>query len=454
MKTRHTTDMTQGTPLSLLVRFALPLVLGALLQQLYSFADTAIVGRCISADALTAVGITAPLHMLILGFALGCAAGCSIPLAQYVGGGGKDDVCRAFWNGLYLCAAMSLGLGLVMSRYAGALLTLLNTPAHLRGMAETYLRIVLAGQGGTVLYNYLSGTMRALGDAKRPLYFLLLSSGMNILLDLALVGTFGVAGAAAATVTCQALSAALCALWLLKNAPALRPWGGKAALSAPHLRQMAAAGIPMGLEYSVCSVGNLVLQRSINTLGAAAATAQVCGERIRAIATLPLESVGMATATYMGQNYGAKRFDRIRSGLKAGMVIQAVYATGAWAALAVLKKPLVAVLLGETTSPQARSALQYLSVISLLFVFHGGLMVLRNTVRGMGLATGALAATAMEVVGRGGAGALAVATDSFLIICLSAPAAWALALACCAVLCAVYLPKLEKAVSGSERPDT
>ena len=264
-------------------------------------------------------------------------------------------------------------------------------------------------------------------------------------LVLILVIPMGVAGAAVATVISQGISVVLCILWLAKKMDVIHRVtdSGKklTAVSGKHMKRICVIGLPLGLEYSVCSIGNVVLQSSINSLGTVVAAAHVCGEKIRAIATMPMESLGMGMATYAGQNYGAKRMDRIKSGIKAGLTIVAVYCIAAWAALLVLKAPAVHLLLGETTSPEALASVEYLSIITTLFVFHGSLMIFRNTVQGMGFGASALASSVMEIIGRSAAGLLAVHFGSFFLICVSAPMAWALACVCCVGLCAYYIPK-------------
>jgi len=447
MAKNQTLDMTQGKPLPLLVRFAVPLILGSIFQQLYSFMDTAIVGRCISAEALTAVGITASLNFLIFGFSMGCAMGFAIPIAQSVGAGEADDISRGFWNGLYLSIGIGLAVSLTLCIFVRPLLVLMNTPAELLDMASSYLRIILLGQVTAVLYNYLSGVLRAFGDSKRPFLFLLISSCTNVALDLMLILVIpmGVAGAAIATVISQSLSVALCAWWLLGRMDVIQKQNADGekltALSVSHMKKGCNVGVPLGLEYSVCSIGNVVLQSSINTLGSVVAAAQICGERIRTIATMPMENVGMAMATYVAQNYGARRMDRIRSGIKAGLSIQILYCAVSWLVLLFLKKPLVYLLLGTLESSEAVASVEYLSIITTLFVFHGSLMIFRNTVQGMGFSASTLASAAMEIIGRSAAGLLAVRFGSFLLICVSAPMAWTLACFCCIGLCAYYIQR-------------
>lgn len=447
MSDNQTLDMTHGNPVSLLIRFALPLVLGSLFQQLYNFVDTAVVGQCISVEALSAVGVTNALNYLILGFTIGAAMGFSIPISQSAGAGNKVEISCYFWNGLYL----NIGIGLVFAVTATPLvrpaLVMMNTPTELLDMGVEYLSIIMAGQITAVLYNYFASVLRAFGDSQRPFYFLVISCCINVVLDLVLILVIpmGVAGAALATVISQGISAALCAWWLFKkmNLVQFRGNNGESLtkISGAYIARSCIIGLPLGLEYSVCSIGNVVLQGSINTLGTVVTAAQICGEKIRSIATLPLEALGMAMATYVGQNYGAHRMDRIRSGIRGALAVQVVYAVFSWAVLMILKKPLVYLLLGEVVSAEATASVQYLSIISTLFIFHGSLMVFRNTVQGMGFGASALASSVMEIIGRSAAGLLAVHFNSFFLICISAPIAWILASICCIVLCAYYIPR-------------
>lgn len=447
MSKANTVDMTKGNPLPLLIKFAIPLVLGSIFQQLYSFVDTAIVGRCISVQALSAVGVTGALNFLVLGLTMGSAMGFGIPISQAVGANNKEDISRFFWNGLYLCFGIGLVISVGVSIFVEPLLVWMNTPPELLDMSVAYLRVIFLGQITTVLYNYFAAVLRAFGDSQRPFYFLLVSSGLNIVLDLVLILVIpmGVAGAALATVISQGVSVLLCVWWLFKKMHVIHKADENGASwmkpSAQHIKTSCIIGVPLGLEYSVTSIGNVILQSSINSMGAVVAAGQICGERIRSIATMPMENVGMAIATYVGQNYGARRLDRIKEGVKAGMIINVAYCAMAWAVLFVLKKPLVYLLLGEVVSAEAMAAVEYLRVITTLFVFHGSLMVFRNTVQGMGYSASALVASVMEIIGRSGAGILAVTFNSFFIICVSSPAAWILAMLMCIVLYVFYMRK-------------
>ena len=449
MRAHKTIDMTQGKILPTLLKFALPLIFGSLFQQLYTFVDSAIVGNFVSSDALTAIGVTSSLNFLVLGLTMGSAIGFSIPISQGVGKGSEAETNRAFWNGLYLTLAIGLLVSIGVSPFVRSLLRLMNTSEKLLDMATAYLTIIFVGQISTVLYNYLAGVIRAFGDSRSPFIFLVISGVINILLDLlfVLVIPMGVSGAAIATVISQVISALLCILWIKKR-KLIRKCGADGeklyAPSAEYMRKICLIGLPLGLEYSVCSIGNVVLQGSINTLGDLYATSQYCGERIRSIATIPMESVGTAIATFAAQNFGAKRYDRIREGVKCGLIIQGSYCVISFLVLLLLGEPLIHLLLGTSETPEAILSAEYLFIISLLFIFHGSLMVFRNTVQGMGYSASTLASSAMEILGRSMSGILAVYFGSFFLICISAPMAWCLALICCTLLFSVYIRKAEK----------
>ena len=438
-------DMTNGKSLPLLVKFAIPLILGSLFQQLYSFLDSVIVGNFIGEDALTAIGVTGALNFLVLGLTMGSAIGFTIPISQSVGEKNFAEVNKNFWNGLYLSIIIGLAISIGVSFFVKDILVLMNTSEKFLDMASNYLTIIFVGQITVVLYNYLAGTIRAFGDSKRPFIFLVVSSLINVALDLffILVMKLGVCGVAYGTIIGQLISVLLCVWWLykMKVIKISNQIEKYYTLSSKHIKSIIKIGLPLGLEYSICSIGNVVLQSSINILGDVYATAQYCGERIRSIATIPMESVGTAIATYVAQNYGAKKFDRIKDGIKSGLIIQLSYSILAFLVLLLLGKPLIYLLLGNTTSIEATESLKYLFIVSTLFMFHGSLMIFRNTVQGMGHGGSTLISSLMEIIGRSLAGGLAVVFSSFILICLSAPLAWGLALISCIILSIYYISK-------------
>ena len=432
-----TTDLTVGKPLFQILRFALPLVLGTLFQQLYSFADTVIVGRCLGTDALGAVGTTYSLNFLILGFVQGACVGFGIPVAETFGAKDKGGLRKYLFNGALLCVVLSVVFTLFTTLMAGPLLQLIHTPEELYADAVLYIRIIFLGIPATVLYNYASSVLRAMGDSQHPFYFLLAASVLNIGLDYLLIVSMGmgVDGAAIATVLSQLLSGGLCTFWFFTRTAKqeeLTFRGQSSLLSAGHCKRLAYIGFPMGFEYSVSAIGAVIMQDAINLLGSTAVAAQTAGEKIRQMFTLPMESVGMAMATYVGQNHGAHRTDRIQQGIKDGCTIQLTYCVAAWVVIFFVKPYAVGLVLGDADPAVTAGAIQYLAIMSLLFCFHGLLMIFRNTLQGLGYSVQAIISGVGELIGRSLGGLLAVKTGlGYVGICLSNPFAWGLAMLYC-----------------------
>ena len=432
-----TTDLTVGKPLFQILRFALPLVLGTLFQQLYSFADTVIVGRCLGTDALGAVGTTYSLNFLILGFVQGACVGFGIPVAETFGAKDKGGLRKYLFNGALLCVVLSVVFTIFTTLMAGPLLQLIHTPEELYADAVLYIRIIFLGIPATVLYNYASSVLRAMGDSQHPFYFLLAASVLNIGLDYLLIVPMGmgVDGAALATVLSQLLSGGLCAFWFFTRTAKqeeLTFRGQSSLLSAGHCKRLAYIGFPMGFEYSVSAIGAVIMQDAINLLGSTAVAAQTAGEKIRQMFTLPMESVGMAMATYVGQNHGAHRTDRIKQGIKDGCMIQLTYCVAAWVVIFFVKPYAVGLVLGDADPAVTAGAIQYLAIMSMLFCFHGLLMIFRNTLQGLGYSVQAIISGVGELIGRSLGGLLAVKTGlGYVGICLSNPFAWGLAMLYC-----------------------
>ena len=441
-----TMDLTTGHPLKQILIFSIPLVFGTIFQQLYSFADTVIVGRCLGTDALAAVGATSSLHFLILGFVQGACVGFGIPVAQSYGAKERDEMCRYLWNGTWICLLISLFLSLGSVLLTDTLLAIMNTPEEIFFMARAYIVILFAGIPASVLYNYSASVMRAMGDSRHPFYFLLFSSVLNVILDYALSAFFhmGVSGAAAATVFSQFVSGALNVWWMFRRMDMIQGKKSQMKPSLPHIKRLCVVGLPMGFEYSVSAIGAVILQNSINTLGSGAVAAQTAGEKIRQMFTLPMESVGMAIATYAGQNFGAGKLKRIRQGIKQGMVIQLVYCAVIWAVLLGMNGLLVQIVLGEAQPEISAEAGRYLFIVSCLFIFHGSLMVFRNTLQGMGYSFHAIISGVWELAGRSLGGWLAVHGAGFTAVCLANPLAWIFALCYCIYMVRYFLRKNER----------
>ena len=445
-----TTDLTVGKPLFQILQFALPLVLGTLFQQLYSFADTVIVGRCLGTDALGAVGTTYSLNFLILGFVQGACVGFGIPVAETFGAKDKGGLRKYLFNGALLCVVLSVVFTIFTTLMAGPLLQLIHTPEELYADAVLYIRVIFLGIPATVLYNYASSVLRAMGDSQHPFYFLLAASVLNIGLDYLLIVPMGmgVDGAAIATVLSQLLSGGLCAFWFFTRTAKqeeLTFRGQSSLLSAGHCKRLAYIGFPMGFEYSVSAIGAVIMQDAINLLGSTAVAAQTAGEKIRQMFTLPMESVGMAMATYVGQNHGAGRTDRVRQGIRDGCIIQAGYSAIAWVSVFLVKRWAVGLVLGDAEPAIFNGAVEYLTVISVLFVLLGFLMIFRYTLQGLGYSVQAVISGVGELIGRALGGWLAVHQLGYLGICISNPLAWGFALCYCVFMVTRVLKKESRA---------
>ena len=441
---KETTDLTKGNPMKQIFLFALPLVFGTLFQQLYSFVDTIIIGRCLGETALAAVGVTYSLSFLVLGFIQGCTVGFGVPVSQSFGAGEQQEVHRYIWNGIWLCVGISIVFTIVTVLLTVPLLTLIQTPDDILLLAARYIRIIFLGIPLTVLYNFSSSILRALGDSQRPFYHLLLSSGLNIVLDILFVAIlpFGVVGAAAATIISQGISGVLNVYSLVAKTAYFRYIKEETKFSQKHAKRLCVIGLPMGFEYSVSAIGAVIMQYAINSLGSAAIAGQTAGEKIRQMFTLPMESVGMAMATYAAQNYGAKRMDRIKKGIRDGLCIQYLYCIASFIVIFFGKNVFVGFVLGETQSETAKYAVEYLSRISTLFCLHGTLMILRNTLQGMGHSVQAIISGFGELLGRSIGAWLSVGIGlGFLAICYSNPLAWGISLTYCAVMLAWHLSR-------------
>ena len=447
-----TTDLTIGSPLTRILVFSVPLVLGTLFQQLYSFADAVIVGRLIGDAALGAVGATYSLNFLVIGFIQGACIGFSIPASQSFGAKDERDFRRFMWNGVWLGAIMSAAFTASMTLLARPMLELLDTPAELTDMATQYIVVIFLGIPSAVLYNHSAALLRAVGDSKHPFYFLIVACVANIVLNYLFIGVFGmgIIGSALATVIGQTISAALNCWWAFSRIPTFRVRRDEMRWSGRHIVRLCHVGLPMGFEYSVAAIGAVAMQMAINSLGAAMVTAQTAGERVRQLFTLPMESVGMALATYTGQNYGARQVGRIKVGLRDGVAIQAVYCAVVWGAILLFKEPMCRFVLGDAHPDIIDAAVEYLFVMSCFFVVHGALMVFRNTLQGMGYSTQAILSGFCELVGRCLGGWLTVAGGGYLLVCFSGPMAWGMALAYCMVMVAVVVRRAEGMFSSAD----
>ena len=291
-----TKDMTEGRPLGLILLFAVPLMLGSLFQQFYNMADTIIVGRFVGVEALAAVGSVGGLSYLVLGFVNGIACGFAIPLARCFGAKDEEGMRRFTANSVWLSILFGAALTVVTVALTRPILVLTNTPADIIDLADAYIRTIFAGIPFTLLYNVTSAFMRALGDSRRPLYFLIVASAINVVLDIFFILAFdaGVFGAALATVISQAVAGVWSLAYMAKHFRVLAWSKEEGRLSPDHCAELCRMGLPMGLQCSITALGSIMLQTAVNGLGSAAVAAMTAGGKAGQILSVPLESIGTA----------------------------------------------------------------------------------------------------------------------------------------------------------------
>lgn len=321
------TDLTEGTPWKIIMRFSIPLFFTFLLQQFYNMVDTIVVGQFLGKDALAGVGSTGAINFMIIGFCMGLANGFVIPVAQRYGAKDYKDMRRFVANSIWLTVFFAAIMSITVCILCRSVLIAMKTPADILDLAYDYIFIIFAGIPITLAYNLLTGIIRSLGDSKSPLIFLLMAAVANIGFDILSVTVLklGVRGPAFATLLAQAFSVVL-SLWCIKTKfPILKMEPGEWKLHGKHIGILCKMGIPMGLQYSITAIGSVVLQTGINTLGSAAVASVSAASKLSMFLACPFDAIGSAMATYTGQNVGAGKIERIGQGLKASVLIGITY---------------------------------------------------------------------------------------------------------------------------------
>ena len=433
-----TKDLTSGSPLKVILLFALPLVLGNLFQQFYSLADTIIVGRFVGVSALAAVGSTGSINYMILGFVTGICNGFAIPIAQYFGARDHADMRRYIANSAWLSLAGAAVLTVATVLLTRPILQLMQTPADIIDDAATYIGWIFAGIPFVFLYNMVACIMRALGDSKTPLVFLVITSALNVGLDLFFIIVFdaGVLGAAVATDLSQAISGVASLVYLIRKFDVIHIQAGEAKLNWRVCGRLMGMGLPMGLQCSITAIGSAIMQWAVNMLGSTAVAAVTAAGKTSNLLTVPLESLGTAMATYAGQNLGAARLDRVRSGVRWALGIAAVYAAGSLGILHFFDVTIIGMFIDTAVEVEVvRLAQEYLLWNSLFYLALGALIVWRYVIQGLGYSSIAMLAGVAEMAARTGVALALVPWLGFFGAELSNPAAW---VAACVFLFPAY----------------
>ncbi len=427
---RKNLDMTQGEPVRLLILFAIPMIIGSVFQLMYNMVDTIIVGRYVSLEALAAIGATgSTMHFIQMGCS-GMTNAASIVISHAEGAKQEDRLRQGVSHALYMVLACSVLVGLLMLFGARPLMRLLKTPENIIDGSVTY--ILIAG-GLTIamqLYNGATSVLRAIGDSRTPLLFLILSSLLNVALDLVFVIRLqaGVAGVAWATVLSQAVSALLCLLYMFRRYPRLRPEKKDWLLNRALLREYLGTGLPMTLQSMALSVGMFVITAVINSHGSDVVAAYTIGSKVEQLAVLSFSSMAFSFSVYSGQNFGAKRYERIQEGLGKGLVIICSLAVLSGIVMHLFARPIALIFMDEVNEAVLVEAVRMVRVEATLYTALGAIWAVNSTLRGMGLIAPTIVSSVVELASKIGFSLLLPMFFGTLGIWVAAPIGWVLGL--------------------------
>lgn len=424
-----TKDLTQGSPMKLILGFSIPLLFGFLFQQFYNLVDTIIVGRFLGTDNLAAVGATGSVNFLIIGFCMGICSGFSIPISHKFGAGDLSGMRRVVANCIWLAIGFGTVITLLTTLLCRYILVLMRTPDNIIDAAYSYIWVIFLGIPTTFLYNMTSGVIRALGDSKTPVIFLVMASFINIGLDLFFIINlkWGVAGAAWATVISQGISGACCLLFIIKKFDILRIQKGEWAPNRHLMGSLCGMGVPMGLQYSITAIGSVILQSATNTLGSDAVAAVTAAGRITGFLACPFDALGSTMATYGGQTVGAGKLDRLGTGLKSCVMLGAGYSVIAVLVAVFFGEPLATLFL-DASEVSIIGNVRLFLICNTAFYFPLALVnIIRFLIQGMGFPTFAILAGVFEMAARTLAGFVLVPAFGFPGVCFGSPIAWVFA---------------------------
>ena len=426
MRKSEMRDMTKGNVFNIILGFAIPLLLGMLFQQFYSMVDTIIVGKYLGVSALASVGSTGSINFMIIGFCMGVCNGFAIPVAQKFGAGNFKKLRKYVFNSGFLAIVFSAVMTLIVCVFCRQILIAMRTPEDIIQGAYSYIYVIFLGIPATYLYNLLSGIIRSLGDSKTPLFFLIISSIINIILDLFLIiyMHMGVAGAAWATVIAQAVSGILCLIYMRKKYSVLKFESDELKIDGYCIRRLCYMGIPMGLQYSITAIGSVILQAAVNGLGSIIVAAVTAAGKISMFLCCPFDALGSTMATYTGQNIGAGKLERISEGIKKSMIIGSVYSIVALMISVFFGKSLALLFVNENEIEILAKVSENLIIIAAFYIPLCIVNVVRFTIQGMGYSTFAILAGVCEMIARALCGFILVPIFGYVAVCLASPVAW------------------------------
>lgn len=429
-----TNDMTVGNPTKLVIKFIIPLLIGNIVQQFYSMVDTIIVGKFVGTNALAGVGSTGSINFLILGFIIGLTGGFSIPISQRFGACDYSKLRHYVAISGYLCIIFSIVMTISSIFLLDPLLKIMRTPSDIYVYAKNYMFIMLLGTFTSIAYNMTASILRAIGDSHTPLYFLIIASILNIVLDLIFIINFnmGVSGAAIATILSQGLASLLCGIYMFKKFKILKFEKNECRYDKSSAKYLTSIGLPMGFQFSIVATGSILLQAAVNSLGTVYVASYAVSCKIEQLGIQPFVTLGTAAATFVGQNLGAGKFNRIADGMKKIIIIGFITAIITAIFIIVFQNNLISLFLNEGADRilVEQYSKEYLIWSCASFIPLMLLIVYRGATQAMGDMKTSIISGISELVGRVFVANGLVGIIGYLAICLACPAAWSLAAIC------------------------
>ena len=429
MSSNNVNDMTVGSPMRAIFRFAVPLILGYILQQMYLIIDTVIVGRWIGVNALAAVGASTSIMFLIMGFCNGSCAGFAIPVAQAFGA--KDFLkMRTYVSNSYrIAATFAVVITLLSCIFCKKILHLVNTPLEVFDDAYIFLMLQFAAIPFTIAYNLLAGQIRALGNSKQPFYFLITASVVNIILDVILILGIGlgVEGAGIATLLSQAFSVGLCVWFIKKKMQILIPQGEERRYDNKKISILLNNGVPMGLQFSITGIGIIMLQSANNALGITCVAAFIAAMRIKYLFTCVFENIGVAMATYCGQNLGAQKMERISQGVRAAIKMMVIFFVFSFIVITPFADDMMTLFVDKGEAEVVTYAAQFMRIACYFYPCLGLLTIFRYSIQGLGYSNLSMMSGVMEMIARCGVSLWLVPAFAWTGVCYGDPVAWVMA---------------------------
>ena len=422
-------DMTTGNSARKIFFFSLPLLIGTVFQQVYNLADSAIVGKILGTNPFAAVGLTGSITFFVLGLVFGSCSGFAIPVAQDFGAKNEAGVRRCVANIVWIGVVFAILMTAITVPLTKQILIWMDVPGELMGYAYDYLVWIFVGLGAQMMYNLLASIIRSLGDSKTPLYFLIVCSVLNIGLDIFCIRNLnmGVKGAAIATGVAQLISGVACLIYMVKKFPMLRLTRADMKLHLPTVKRLIGIGLPMGLQFSITAIGSIILQKSVNNLGTQIIASVSAASKLQTLVMSPMDAFGVSMATFTGQNYGARRLDRVRRATKEVTLMLWAYSVIAFCVFFFGSKFIVLMFVDPTETQIIQLVHQFVTINGAFYPVLSLIYVYRNTLQGVGYSKAAMLAGLFELIARTLMGLFIVPKLGYTAVCFAHPFAWFMA---------------------------